>query len=230
MSLPWYYLLFIDGLLYELQESGTGCTIGSITLGNPTLADDLILIGPSRRSLEKALSIVYEYSREWRFLFNPAKCHLIIISPRKLPSNLTVKFGQSEIKQTESITHVGIELHQSFKSSLAIDIRIQKGRASLFSVLAIDRDTGFVCLSILASLIEKTCFPVVLYGAELWHNMSASDIYKLEKFIRLAAKSVQRFPTRTRTDIALGMLGWLPMTSYVERKQLSFLHSLRSAC
>ena len=224
----WYYLLFIDGLLYELQESGTGCTIGSITLGNPTLADDLILIGPSRRSLEKALSIVYEYSRKWRFLFNPAKCHLIIFSPRKLPSNVTVKFGQSEIKQTESITHVVIELHQSFKSSLAIDARIQKGRASLFSVLAIDRDTGFVCPSILASLIEKICFPVVLYGAELWHNMSASDIYKLEKFIRLAAKSVQRFPTRTRTDIALGMLGWLPMTSYVERKQLSFLHSLCS--
>ena len=24
----WYYLLFIDGLLQELQDSGTGCTIG----------------------------------------------------------------------------------------------------------------------------------------------------------------------------------------------------------
>ena len=67
LTSTWYYLLFIDGLLYELQESGTGCKIGSITLGNPTLADDLILIGPSRNSLEKALSIVYEYSRKWRF-------------------------------------------------------------------------------------------------------------------------------------------------------------------
>ena len=28
----WYYLLSIDGLLYELQESGTGCKIGSIIL------------------------------------------------------------------------------------------------------------------------------------------------------------------------------------------------------
>ena len=171
----------------------------SIRLGNPTLADDLVLIGPSLKSLEKALSIVYEYSRKWRFLFNPEKCHLIVFSPRKPPSNVTVKFGPSQIKQTESITHVGIELDQSFKSSLAIDARIQKGRASLFSVLAIDRDTGFVCPSILSSLIEKICLPIVLYGAELWHNMSVSDIYKREKFIRLAAKSVQRFPTRTRT-------------------------------
>ena len=102
---------------------------------------------------------------------------------------------------------------------------MQKGRVSLFSVLAIDRETGFVCLSIFSSLIEKICFPIVLYEAELWHNMSVSDIYKLEKFIRLAAKSVQRFPTRTRTDTALGMLGWLPMISYAEQESFSFLQN-----
>ena len=120
------------------------------------------------------------------------------------------------------ITTVGIELHQSLKSSLAIDARIKKGKASLISLLAIDRETGFVSPSILASLVEKICFPIVLYGAELWHNMSSADIYKLEKFIRLAAKSIQRFPSRTRTDMALGMLGWLPMMSYVEKRKLFF--------
>ena len=222
----WYYLLFLDGLLEELQDSGTGCTVGSIKLGNPTLADDLVLIGPNLKSLEKALKIVYEYSRKWRFLFNPSKCHLIIFSPKRPPTGVSVKFGPALIHQKESITHVGIELHQSMKSSPAIDARIQKGRSSLFSVLAIDRDTGFVSPSILKSLIEKICFPVVLYGAELWHNMSASDKYKLEKFIRFAAKLIQKFPNRTRTDIALGMLGWLPMSSLIEQRKLSFLHSL----
>ena len=56
--------------------------------------------------------------------------------------------------------------------------------------------------------------------------MSASDTYKLEKFIRLAAKLIQRFPPRTRTDIALGMLGWLPIMSLIEQRKLSFLQSL----
>ena len=81
----WYYLLYVDGLLQKLQESGTGCTIGSIRLGNPTLADDLVLIGPNLKSLEKALNIVYEYSRKWRFLFNPSKCHLIIFLSKEAP-------------------------------------------------------------------------------------------------------------------------------------------------
>ena len=222
----WYYLLFIDGLLQKLENSGTGCTIGFIRLGNPVLADDIVLIGPSLKMLRKALAIVKEYASQWRFLFNPDKCHLIVFSPSRPPTNLSVEFGHSNITQKESITHVGIELHQSLKSSLAIDARIKKGRASLFSLLAIDRETGFVSPSILASLVEKICFPIVLYGAELWHNMSSADIYKLEKFMRLAAKSIQRFPSRTRTDMALGMLGWLPMMSYVEQRKLLFLQNL----
>ena len=135
---------------------------------------------------------MYEYSRKWRFLFNPNNCHLIIISPKKQHTSISVKFGPAIINQTESITYVGIELHQSLKSSSAIYARIQKGWTSLFSVLAIDRDTGFFSPSIRASLVEKICFPVGLYGAEspeaeLWHNMLVSDTYKLEKFIRLAA-------------------------------------------
>ena len=57
----WYYLLFIDGLLQKLENSGTGCTIGFIRLGNPVLADDIVLIGPSLKMLRKALAIVKEY-------------------------------------------------------------------------------------------------------------------------------------------------------------------------
>ena len=98
----WYYLLFISGLLQEWPDSGTCCTIGSIRLGNPTSADDLVLIGPSLKSLEKALSIVYEYSRKWRYLFNPEKCHLIIFSPRKSLSSVTVIFGPSQKSNREN--------------------------------------------------------------------------------------------------------------------------------
>lgn len=52
--------------------------------------------------------------------------------------------------------------------------------------------------------------------------MSTSDINTVERFIRFAAKSVQKLPVRTRTDIALGMLGWLPMNAYIEQRKLAF--------
>ncbi|MCG8035095.1 MAG: reverse transcriptase family protein, partial [Candidatus Thiodiazotropha taylori] len=222
----WYFLLFIDGLLNELQRSRNGSNIGSLEVGNPTLADDLVIISPNANSLEKALKIVYDYSIKWRFSFNSEKCHLLIFSQKRQTINASVKFGPAQLKQKEAVTHVGIELNKSLKSSNAVQARIQKGRASLFSILDIDRNTGLVSPSVLASILEKVCFPTVLYGAELWHTMTSLDYNKLEKFIRLAAKSVQKFPLRTRTDIALGMLGWLPMRARVEQRKLIFLQKL----
>ena len=123
----WYFLLYIDCLLKELEDSGTGCTIGTLRAGNPTLADDLVLIAPN----EKALRIVYAYSIKWRIIVNLGECHLVIFAPQRPPSNISVKFGPGQLKQVESVTHVGIDLHQSLKNSSAVDARIQKGRASL---------------------------------------------------------------------------------------------------
>ena len=158
--------------------------------------------------------------------FNLGKCHLVIFAPQRPPSNISVKFGPGQLKQVESVTHVGIDLHQSLKNSSAVEARIQKGRASLFSILSIEKDYGFISPSVLSSIIDKVCFPTVLYGAELWHSMTLSDMDKLERFTRLAAKSIQKFPMRTRTDIALGMLGWLPMRARVEQRKLTFLQKL----
>ena len=56
--------------------------------------------------------------------------------------------------------------------------------------------------------------------------MTAEDSLKLERFTRLAAKSIQKLPMRTRTDMALGMLGWLPMSARVEKRKLMFLQKL----
>ena len=117
--------------------------------------------------------------------FNMGKCHLVIFTPYRHPTNVSVKFGSGQ--QVQSATLVGIELNQSLKSSCAVNARVQKGRASHFSVLSIDKDTGNIRSSILASIVEKLCLPTALYGAELWHNMTRTDIETLEKFTRLAA-------------------------------------------
>ena len=39
-----FYLVFIEGLLVELQISGFGAAVCSVRSGNPALADDLALI------------------------------------------------------------------------------------------------------------------------------------------------------------------------------------------
>ena len=48
----------------------------------------------------------------------------------------------------------------------------------------------------------------------------------LERFLRLAAKKIQSFHVRTRTDIRLSMLGWKSVVSQIDDRKLSFLGRL----
>ena len=48
----------------------------------------------------------------------------------------------------------------------------------------------------------------------------------LGRFVRLAAKTIQGFHVRTRTDISLSMLGWKSVVSQIDYRKLSFLGRL----
>ena len=221
----WLYLLYIDELLNTLQNTNYGCTIGSLNCGNPTLADDLSLVSPNTRSLEEQVLIAERYASQWRYEFNRTKCKLFVLGDKK-NTPYTIKFGSTHVDSVPLVTHVGIDLHNSFKSSYTIKSRCRKGNASLFSVLSIESKPGDINPLVLADLIQKVTIPVLLYGCELWHALSLSDTITLERVIRLAAKCIQKVPKTTRTDMAIAMLGWRPLMCYIDKRKFGLLQKL----
>ena len=79
-----------------------------------------------------------------------------------------------------------------------------------------------------SSLCKSIAISSALYGCELWHSISAVDLLGIEKLWRLCAKRRQCLPTGTRTDMALGLLGWLPLEADIDKRKLSFLQTLCS--
>ncbi|MES9883665.1 MAG: reverse transcriptase family protein [Sedimenticola sp.] len=222
----WLYLLYVEDLSEYLQSSQLGSQVGNIRCGNPTLADDIALLCPNISGIEAMLKIAYDYSIKWRFSYNPDKCKLVHFTRNMHSNTRPVKFGDGFITCHDSATHVGIQLNKSLKCNDAITQRCDKGRSSIFSILSIDSISGNVNPITLSSIMSKVCIPVTLYGCELWHNMTSADTYKIEKIIRLAAKSCQNLHIRTRTDMALSMIGWLPAAALIAKRKLHFLQRL----
>jgi hypothetical protein len=73
-----------------------------------------------------------------------------------------------------------------------------------------------------SKIYNSMVLPRALYGAELWTTLTDSNMLQMERFHRLAAKTIQRFPRRTSTVAALGMLGWLPIEGLIDQKKLLF--------
>ncbi len=56
--------------------------------------------------------------------------------------------------------------------------------------------------------------------------MSPSDIIRLERAHRLCVKYMQSIPVRTRTDIALNIIGCLSIESIIDKIKLRFFGQL----
>ena len=70
--------------------------------------------------------------------------------------------------------------------------------------------------------------PTMLFGGELWSNITKTEYDILERVNRFAAKRAQGLAPSTRSEAALGSLGLWTIEGHIDKVQLMFLHKLLS--
>ena len=68
--------------------------------------------------------------------------------------------------------------------------------------------------------------PILLYGCELWNNMSRTDSIKLSQLRHFITKKIQGFHIRARSDMVESMLGLNRITALVDKRKLMFLFKI----
>ncbi len=68
------YQIFINPMLIQLKESGSGCCIGDINCTAPSLADDVTLVALHKKSMQMLLDIANDYRCKWRYMLSILKC------------------------------------------------------------------------------------------------------------------------------------------------------------
>ena len=219
----WIYNLFIDELLNNLEQSGHSVKFLNHVTGNTTLADVVTLCALTPVNLQYMLDIVYRYMQQYRYQINASKSFLITFG-MKGRSAKYVQFymGSDTIVNTDCIKHVGVHINKQLNDKVKVQNGCCKAKTALFSLLSIKMHP----LHLNPLIISKVCIPRLLFGAELWSNLSNSDCMTLERFVRLVAKKIQGFHVRTRTDISLSMLGWKSVVSQIDYRKLSFMGRL----
>ena len=175
------------------------------------------------------LNIVNTYSCKWRYIINPLKSNIIVFGDRsRVKTYPEFVLGQDKINVVHNVKHVGIYLTDNFTHNEKINHGITKAKSSFFSILPLGLNTDHINPILSASLVHKICIPTLLYGSELWFNLSNQNIEQMEIFHRFCAKIIQGFDKSTRTDMCLSMLGWLPVQSEIDKRKLGFLQKLCS--
>ena len=214
------YMIFINDLINELQNSNKGAFIYEMNASSPVQADDISIIATNRESAQCLANICEQYSKDWSFSFSPSKSKFLQFG--KKSSGSEIRLGNKPILQVTSARHVGIELHTSLKTVERTLKACRKLRSAALSVIRIGIHPSILNPIVCGKIIRQVCYPKALYGCELWGRLSNQETLMLERTHRYICKSIQGLPKLTRTDMCLSLIGWYSLESFIDERKLLF--------
>ena len=174
------------------------------------------------------LNIVSDFASRYKFEINRSKSWVLSFSCKSSSVPLSVMYNDQLLDHVQSSTHLGMILSSNMKTEPKITKRCQKGKNSFHAMIGYGVHPSGLNPLTSSSLYKKVILPTILYGSELWNNMTNKDIITLNKTQHYIVKSIQGFPTQTRSDICESMLGLYRLSSEVDKRKLIFLHKLLS--
>jgi hypothetical protein len=129
--------------------------------------------------LQDELNIFYTWVTRLDLTLNLDKCHSIIFSRSRIPSNRTYSFDGSTLARVTQIKDLGIHFTSSLSFCQHIDLTVAR---SLKVLGFIKRNTKlFTSISCLRSLYFALVRSILEFGVVIWHPYHAKDQHRLER-------------------------------------------------
>ena len=104
---PILFNIYMDELIKQLEQSGDGCHIGHIFYGALGYADDLTLLSPTAKGLQRMLEVCEQFGIKYDVAFNPRKTVCICFSRKQQHDLPVLTFNNEILKWSPSVKHLG---------------------------------------------------------------------------------------------------------------------------
>ncbi|KAK3093161.1 hypothetical protein FSP39_012054 [Pinctada imbricata] len=224
----WMFLVFIDDLLYQLNDSGCGIEAFSHFISSIILADDTTLIASAPKSLQKLLDIAYEYARKWRLSYNASKSTILAYGSSNCIT-CPLKLGQQAVPIGTQTTFAGSLFSISSDKTLRIEKASAKAKQLFHSLYDMGlRKDGMNPLCSM-KIWERIILPSAMYSVEIWGNIQAPEMEILERAQRYFVKRILGLTKTTPKEATCSLLGAVSLESYIDKLKLMFVGRLCNA-
>jgi hypothetical protein len=127
---PYFFNIFINDLLLDLQATNTGVAIGDLLINSFAYADDVTVINSTAKGLQTLIDKCYMYSQKWRFKFGIKKTKCMVVGNTILQHESKWYLGASEISNKQEIEILGTVFTKNGGCESHIDNRLRKCRQS----------------------------------------------------------------------------------------------------
>ncbi|MEW8545343.1 MAG: reverse transcriptase family protein, partial [Candidatus Thiodiazotropha sp.] len=225
-----FYKAYLNDFLMELESRKLGKFIGSIYMGCPTVADDLLFMASSDGELQLMFSLAFINSQEKRYVIHPQKTTAQRHNASKAVRNNEYvgewKLGTKEVNVDSKLTHLGLIRSEKSECSVNITERISIARRTLYALIksGVHGSNG-LNPRISYKIYQVYVIPRLLYSLEVL-PLTDTQIGQLQRFHISSLRRMQSLPERTAVSAVQLLLGALPIQAELHKRQLSLLHSI----
>ena len=175
---PYLFTRYIRDLLTVISSSGIGCKVGGHPINILAYADDIVLIAPSWKALQKLLNILNEQASLIDMVCNADKTVCMMFAPKQKDRVIATNFplfrlGTSSLKFVQQFKYLGhiISCNQRDDEDIQREIRNMFIRTNILT-------RRFSRCSIAVKVLLFKSFCLCLYDVALWSSYYISSINK----------------------------------------------------
>ena len=181
---PDFYGIYVDDLVCILRSSGIGCYYVDRFAAAILYADDMALLAPSLKALQKMLLICESYCRVWDVKLNAKKTKNMSFGKGPSPK-FKLKLDGSPIEWVDKWIYLGVTLVHGPKFGCCVDETVSKFYRAANSILRVDGRSDDI---VMLRLLETHCVPILSYAIEIIHVADSKE----KRRMRVAYNSVFR--------------------------------------
>ena len=173
---PYLFNIYVDELNGRLSNSKVGCHIGGMPSNNFAYADDLAILAPSARGLNKLLQICEDFAKENLIEFSPTKTVVLLIAPPRynVETSPNIYLGDIILSYVTKFKYLGHIISCDLKDDDDID-RARRNLSVRGNVLI--RNFSKCTDEVKCRLFRIYCYPI--YGCPLWSRYKQSTMSRL---------------------------------------------------
>ena len=196
---PLFFNLYMDRLSVTLSETKVGCALGKTMVNHLAYADDLVILSPSVKGLQKLLNICSEYGEEHDIMFNHTKteCMYFPVKGRALINIPKVFLNAHLLRWVTKYKYLGILL----TDDLSDDCNMLRQRGICYARSnSLIRNFSLCSPNVKVKLFKAFC--CIMYCCQIWSQYKKDTARKLQVGYNHAFRRIMKYD---RTCSASGM-------------------------
>lgn len=173
---PVLFNVYMDDLSSVLRDSFTGCSFSNVLYNHFFYADDIVLLAPSSKGLQKLIDLSVFYADSHNISFNTKKTVCMSFLPRNLNINPSpcLLLKNSHLAFTSSTKYLGVFISRDFTDDCDISRQM---RGFYIRCNYLMRNFKSCTDDVKCSLFTSFCANI--YAGHCWFNFKQSSLSKI---------------------------------------------------